>query len=487
MMSKMLLLLLVLYSLMFAQAPEVTWFERLFWFGSEACVSIVDANSQLYMIGRIDSNFSVVALDYDGSVVWTKIYGGSEYDNCYDGSATSDGGLILAGGTRSYGAGNDDVWLVKLDSEGNQEWNSCFGTSDREYANSVRQTFDGGYIAVGSQLIWHENLDVYEHNAYMVKADFEGNLEWEKVFTGDYALSGYSIIETSDSCYLFSGVADLQKSTLFELLLVKTDSNGNIIWQNTYTYSSAYDCAGYSVIEASDGGFVTVGHVAISGSTDYEIYVLKTDSDGNEQWNQKFGGGTWYNSAYSVIETFEGGYAVSGTIWDQTDSPECFLRKIDDDGNTEWDCIVDGSSFPEHGKALTQLSDGGYVVGGYVVGDTTFVNDFFIARFAPPVGIEEESILESSNITINAISPNPFYSSVDISISLQEPTDIIISIFDLSGRRIADILTGSIQAGETTVNWDGRNSIGNYTPSGVYILRVSSDGTEMTEKLAVIR
>jgi len=450
------------------------------------CTSVVNTNSALYMIGTDNWNFSVVKVNYNGSIEWGRSYGGSEHEVCLNGRATSDGGLILAGATESYGAGSEDVWLLKLDGEGNQEWSSYFGTSNKERAQSVDQTSDGGYIAVGTCYISYDNTDALDLYTYMVKTDSEGNLEWEKTFRGDHENGGNSVIETSDSCYIFTGSIDFVEPVSWKLLLVKTDSNGDIVWENYYDNTD--NCVGYCVIEASDGGFVAVGLVD-GGSSDYEVYVLKTDSAGNELWSQTFGGNTWYNCGECVIEAFEGGYTVSGTIWDQATqaTPECFVRKIDQNGNTEWHCIVDGSTYGEHGNGLVQLSDGGYVVGGYMSTDSISGDDSFIARLSPPEGIEDEGAGQHLNVAISSISPNPLQSSTEISLFLQETSDVEISIIDLSGRRVTDIQTGLLPSGETTLIWNGTNSSHSSVSTGIYILRVCSQGIELTEKLAVLR
>ena len=133
--------------------------------------------------------------------VWNKTFGGTDPDGASSVQQTSDDGYILAGVTESYGAGNGDLWLVKTDSEGNEQWNRTFGGTDYEWAESVQQTSDGGYILAGDTM----SYDTGNGDFWIVKTDSKGNKEWDRTFGGVNVCHAPSVQQTSDSGYILAG------------------------------------------------------------------------------------------------------------------------------------------------------------------------------------------------------------------------------------------------------------------------------------------
>jgi hypothetical protein len=429
------------------------------------------------MMGSDNDQVRVTKVSYNGVPGWSNDYGGPDQESCNDGCATIDGGLIAAGSTNSYGAGDRDFWLVKLDSSGNQEWTASYGTPEKEWAHSVEQTSDGGFIVFGNRNIWHPSSDTYDAYAYLVKTDSEGNLEWDMLFDGVFENEGESVSETSDLCYILTGNA-VQADSDLDLWLVKLDSSGNLMWekifQDPYTIQS-----GECVIQTSDGGYVITGSASYS-----EILVLKTDSLGNELWSREYAGThSFSNYGACIVEAFEGGYTLTGSIHGDS-GINCFVRKLDQDGNTEWYTLIDGSPYNEYGRSIVQLSDGGYAVGGYLLVDSIYEGDAFIARLSPPEGISSDYHCDAPEVRILSITPLPFSNSVDIVLSTENSVSAEVSVFDLSGRSTAVIHTGVLQSGDTSLYWNGTDTSGRRVSSGTYLLRVcSQNGTQYSKLL----
>jgi len=210
---------------------------------------------------------------------WNKRFGGISYEYAYDIQQTTDGGYIVSGSTNSYGI--DDAWLVKTDSNGNEQWNKTFGGLEREGAISVRQTIDGGYIFLGWTYSYGKGAD----DAWLVKTDSNGNEQWNKTYGGGLYDNSYSLQQTTDGGFIFSGNTNSYGSSK-EAWLVKTDSNGNEIWNKRFVWTPFDNF--YSVQQTLDGGYIAAGGINLLGYDD--VVLLKTDSNGNEIWNKTFGG-----------------------------------------------------------------------------------------------------------------------------------------------------------------------------------------------------
>ena len=270
-------------------------------------------------------NFDVLLIKTDGSgnEEWSKTFGGSDDAGGSSGTQTYDGGYIITGNIESYGAGDDDVWLIKTDASGNEEWNKTFDDIGNESGNSVQQTTDGGYIITGTT--W--SYDWGNGDVWLIKTDCFGNEEWNKTFGSSFDESGYSVSQTDDGGYIITGY----KGSYGDVWIIKTDSFGNEEWNNTFGGSN--EDVGRSVFQTSDGGYIITGYTYSYGAGSKDVWLIKTDSFGNEEWNKTFGG-TDSDSGSSVSQTDEGGYIITGyTRSYGAGSRDLWLIKTDSDGN----------------------------------------------------------------------------------------------------------------------------------------------------------
>ena len=210
----------------------------------------------------------------NGTYQWGRIYGGTDEDFFHDIQKTRDGGYIMVGETKSYGAGGSDIWLFKTDASGNEQWSKTFGGSATDQGYSVRQTTDGGYIITGN---WY-SFPVA--GAYLLKTDTSGDEEWSTVFSGN--ASGYAVQQTSDGGYVVAGKMYVDAESVFDGMLVKTDANGNEEWRKTYGGARSDRFTG--VQQTTDGGYIAGGETMSFGApmnTTEWIYFIKTDANGN--------------------------------------------------------------------------------------------------------------------------------------------------------------------------------------------------------------
>jgi uncharacterized repeat protein (TIGR01451 family) len=265
----------------------------------------------------------VVKLDYQGNILWQKCLGGTGYDRAHSIQQTTDGGYIVAGYTYSNNGdvsgnhGDSDMWVVKLDPQGNIQWQKCLGGTNWEEVWSVRQTTDGGYIVAGSTC--SNDGDVSGNNGgsdmWEVKLDHQGNIQWQKCLGGtsdDYA---YSIQQTTDGGYIVAGYTRSNDGDVSgynggysDMWVVKLDPHGDLLWQKCIG-GTDWDEARY-IEQIQDGGYLVAGLSVIIGNQ-YDFFVVKLDILGNLQWQKHIGGTTW-DWAYSIKQTTDRGFIVAG-------------------------------------------------------------------------------------------------------------------------------------------------------------------------------
>jgi len=182
---------------------------------------------------------------------------------------------ILAGNTQSY-AKNYDVWLIKTDTYGNKVWDKTFGGNSEDFANAVQQTSDGGYILAG----YTKSYGAGFSDVWLVKTDADGNKVWDKTFGGSNSDIANSVQQTIDGGYIIAGFTQPDETTgATDILIIKTDADGNKIWDKTFG-GNASDAI-YAVQQASDGGYILAGYTESYGAGGYDAWLIKTDADGN--------------------------------------------------------------------------------------------------------------------------------------------------------------------------------------------------------------
>ena len=286
---------------------------------------------------------------------WNQTFGGAEGDRAYSVQQTADGGYILAGETWSYGAGFYDVWLVKTDADGNEQWNKTFGGTTRDSGHSVQQTTDGGYILAGS------TSSAGSYDFRLVKTDLNGNTQWDKTFGGIGDDVANSVQQTTDGGYILAGSTLSYGAGKRDVWMVKTDSNGNEQWNKTFG-GPDYDSTN-SVQQTTDGGYILAGSKGLYGMGGSDVWLVKTDSNGNKQWDKTFGG-TGHDYAHSVQQTADGGYILAGYTQSYgAGRPDVWLVKTDADGDRQWDKIFGGPDI-DMANSAQQTADGGYILAG---------------------------------------------------------------------------------------------------------------------------
>jgi putative intracellular protease/amidase len=314
-----------------------------------------------YSFGAGNADVYLIKTGSDGNVIWSKAFGGPGWEYGFSVSQTDDGGYIVTGYTSSDGAGSKDVYLIKTDSAGNEVWTKTYGGPGLDVGRSVLETSDGGYVVIG----YTESFGAGESDAYLISTDSAGNEVWTKTFGGSGPEMGGSVDETSDGGYVIVGASG-SYSDNSDVYLVKTNPEGNEVWSTTVSHPSAhlnYDW-GNSVRETNDGGYIIVGNSDLERDL-MDVYLIKTDSEGNAVWAQAFGE-RFYDYGSSVRETSEGGYIVSGATKSAvTGQNDVYVRKVDSEGREVWTRTFGSDNGSEWGSAVCETGDGDYVIVGH--------------------------------------------------------------------------------------------------------------------------
>lgn len=252
--------------------------------------------------GAGGSDVYLIKTNQSGDTLWTKTYGGIAYDCGYSVQQTFDKGYIIAGHTESYGAGFSDGWIIKTDSLGDTLWTRTFGGSNWDYGYSVQETSDSGYVIVGYTIGGTDDT-------WLVKINASGNIMWTKTFGGISDDEGRCVQKTNDKGYIITGWTSSYGAGFSNIWLIKTDSLGDTLWTRTYG-GTGYN-EGYFVQQTNDNGYILTGFTTSYGAGGRDVYLIKTDSIGDTIWTKTFGGiGDDYGC--SVQQTFDKGYILSG-------------------------------------------------------------------------------------------------------------------------------------------------------------------------------
>ncbi|HON36627.1 MAG TPA: hypothetical protein PLY52_10015 [Methanothrix sp.] len=288
---------------------------------------------------------------------WNKTYGGPGDESGFAIQEIKDYGYIIVGKTDSFGTGKDDIWLIKTDSKGNELWNRTFGGPRDDIGYSIQETSDSGYIIAGLT----ESYGAGGKDIWLIKANSKGDKEWDRTFGKPSDDICWSIQETSDHGYILLGDTKSYNAGDFDIWLIKTDSNGTKMWDRTFGKSG--NDAGRSVKQTKDGGYVIAGWTELKDIDKAYVWIIKTDPSGTELWNKTIGGSSW-DGARSIQETKDGGYIVIGdTRQKDANDQDIWLIKTDSKGNEEWNKTFGGSDV-DWGMSVQQARDGGYIIAG---------------------------------------------------------------------------------------------------------------------------
>lgn len=286
--------------------------------------------------GNANINALLVKFDQNGALIWSETYGGNGADYAYDLSQTQGGGYILTGLTTSYGNPAGDVFLVKTDAAGIEQWATGVGAFGIDLGNGVVQTPDLGFLVTG----FTTSTPFGDKDLYLLKTDAFGDTLWTRRFGGYGNDYGQALVKTGGDFALLGYTAPLA-SNLSDLYLLKVDDQGNELWSQTYGGNG--DDKGYALATTADGGYILTGYSASFGQANGDVYLVKTDGNGFEDWSTSYGGSQG-DKGLGVIQTPDLGYAVAGYKLAVSDLDGYVLRLDSLGQSCDASCVLPGDA-----------------------------------------------------------------------------------------------------------------------------------------------
>ena len=295
--------------------------------------------------------------DHLFAVGFEKVFGGPDLDRGVFVTPIEDGGYIAVGVTKTFGAGDEDVYLVRTSSEGELLWFKTYGGIDQDYGWSVRETPDGFVLAGFTKSFGAGGFD-----CYLIKTDSTGVVDWSRTFGGATDDRCWGMALTSDGGFALVGETTSSGTGEQDCFLVKTDAQGEESWSQTFGGEKGDRC--FSIAVADDGGYILAGQSYSEGAGDRDVYVLKTSAAGELQWSKTFGGAA-SDVGHSITRTSDGSFMVTGyttSLAEMGDDP--YLIKIDMHGEVQWTRVLPMQGI-NHTLTGDLGTDGGFCLAGF--------------------------------------------------------------------------------------------------------------------------
>ena len=472
-----------------ARAPDTLWTKTFGGGRTEWGYSVRQTTDGGFIVagttwsyGAGDCDIWLIKTDNQGNMLWNKTYGGPFLEMGHSVQQTFDGGYVIAGVTESFGSGDCDFYLVKTDSAGGMQWARTYGGTASDVAFSVCQTADNGYILTG----YTDSYGAGREDIYLVKVDANGDTAWTKTYGYESFDNGNDVIQTSDGGYVITGVIDSSIQGA-DIPLIKTDATGQVIWARQY--GGRYGDVAYAVKQTRDGGFIVAGWTDSYGAGKKDVFLIRTNSAGDTIFTRTFGF-TGHDEAFDIQQTDDDGFiAVGRTSWNVMD---VYVIKTSGSGDSIWTKRIGGPQ-RDDAFSVRQTTDGGYIITGLTESFGAGYYDVYLIRLAAESDIKEAANEAASRREFIEISPNPFRGRTDIRCTIHESRCVgqkaSLKICDATGQVVRSFdPSASLGARRSLLFiWDGCDDRGNQLPVGVYFVRLKTGTQTYLKKVVKLR
>jgi len=417
-------------------SAQTSWWRTYGGAGTDYGNSVQQTSDGGYMIagatwsfGADSGAFYLIKTNAHGNMLWSRMYVGPGYCAGLSGQQTSDGGYVITGYVEYSKSEFKDVYLVKTSASGDTLWTRTYGGYVDDWGNSVQQTVDGGYVIAGYTC----SYDAGGGDFYVIRTNSQGDTLWTRSYGGTDYDEASSIRQTTDGGYVITGTTNSFGAGYSDIYVVKTNVSGETLWTRTYGGTSN-DC-GCSVQQTTDGGYIIVGFTASFGSGVYDhVFLIKTDAQGDTLWTRTYGG-PLYDAGNSVQQTTDGGYIVAGYAYSSLgQGHDVYLIKTNSQGDTLWTRTYGGTGYDE-ARSVQQTLDGGYIVSGTYEDSAPDGDDVYLIKTDSlgNVGVAEPLTGHALRPTHFLVRPNPFTSFARVPGHETE----LFTLSDVTGRQVA--------------------------------------------------
>lgn len=312
------------------------------------------------------SSLNLIKLDKEGNIEWEKEHQGEHSDVGVHITIAPNGGYLISGYSVITEPRDNNIFMIRVNNAGETIWEKRFGTTDYDQIRNVVLSDDGNYILAGT-------AGEGEAKMYLAKMNDEGNMIWEKYYGNSMNDNTYRIVKVTSGGYAILGESENGGS-----YVLKVDENGNMEWDNTVGNPKS-SATGFSVTK--DGGYVIAGHVWSSASTtgNAEIQLIKLGRDGQLVWGKTYPKGI-HTFATGVVMGKDGGYIIqSNSFLDEDTLGGIFLHKIDENGELQWERTFSVAAKNATTGFMEVTSDGGFILTG-IANFLSSDSDFYIIK-----------------------------------------------------------------------------------------------------------
>jgi hypothetical protein len=441
--SRWIVAITMLVSIITAHAqPDSLWSRTYGGIDNETCKSVQQTTDGGYILaGYIESSppsdmdIWLIKTDANGDSLWSRTFGGDNRDECLFFHQTLDGGYAFGGATESFGAGDWDFWLVKTDANGDSLWSKTYGGVNSERCYSLLQTTDEGYLLAG----YTDSFGAGNDDIWLLRTNANGDSLWSRTFGGSQDDVCASLHQTLDGGYVLVGSTESYGSGEGDIWLVKADTNGDSLWSRTFGGGS--DETGYQVQQTPDSGYFIAGATRSFGSGWFDAWIVKTDASGDSIWSRTFGGSE-ADFLPAMRQTMDGGYVLAGMSFSfRIGLSNFWAVKTNVDGDSLWSLILGGSS-SDACFSVQQSSDGSFMLAGGSYSYGAGHSDFWIVKTGPdPVDAVDKGFTPLPEATDLSAYPNPFNSELTLTVT-GFGRDVRISLHNLLGQEVDVIHDG---------------------------------------------
>lgn len=453
---------------------------------SDILISVVKTdNRELAVAGYTSSmgegelDFYLAKFDSQGTMLWSRTYGGPRWDEVYQAAVTQNGGFILVGTSNSINQLNFDMCVVMTNHDGDTIWTRMFDGGADEVCTSVIVNQDGGFYLGGIT-----TSDSAEYiSMYLVRIDSLGDTLWTRKYGGDWNDICMDMDATPDSGLILAGSTFSFDSDHRDIYLVKIDENGNMQWQNHIPLPRPNYCN--SIISLPDGSYVLCGTThPYETSEESDIFIVKVDSQGDTIWTRTYGRNSW-DEGKSIYPLSDGGFIIAGYSYSSAGrNTDTFIFEIDSVGDLMWTQIYDGGGWDE-ARDVIAMGNGRIVAVGHTTSADSLSADFcllmsnrgFNCWFSNNIDSLKKKPVKSTALSLY---PNPFNPTVTAVVELPETSRLRLTLINTLGQEAAVITDGEYLKGRHSFTFDGSQ-----LSSGIYFLHARVPG-KMNELKKVV-